>query len=343
MKVRNVTLSSNVPRAAGRRRTEFLRYGLKLKTTASALLSALLFVAPAHGQKGTSDLAVGNHLSGQESTAPREPQIIIDRVMVPAMCDFGPSVPSGGEAEARAALLDQSGPQLPTVFSMSAFSVTGFVKGSWPVVFDYLLEQDSLLIVVIAPEGREPLIYHLKGKKGHWQSRLSIPAQIGETSLVAQYTIRALDEDIGQIGPSHLHVHGIAAGPKAVGSIGIDQVTFAPATIHTSLREKARYGFHSISDFTRVDVDFIRLGTTQDRQIIAARVDGKSVGSISRNEERNGDWDGKSRVDKDKFSPQFRQWLTAPAGQHLIQVRAWYGRNNGDWAIAMSEDLVTVE
>jgi hypothetical protein len=303
-------------------------------------LGALLFLSPAYAQ---TDTAITNHSSAQGNTVPREPQIIVDRLIVPAMCDFGPSVPSGGEAEARAALIDHSGPQLPAVFSMSAFSVTGFVKGSWPVVFDYQLEQDSLLIVVIAPEGREPLVYRLNGKKGHWQSRLSIPAQVGGTSLVAQYAIRALDENIGQISPSHLHVHGIAAGPKAVGSIGIDQVTFSPGTIHTALQEKARYGFHSISDFTRVDVDFIRLGMTQDHQIIAARVDGKTMGSISRNEERNGDWDGKTRVDRDKFSPQFRQWLGAPAGQHLIQVRAWYGRNNGDWAIAMSEDLVTVE
>ena len=343
MKVERLTLIANVRTHGGRGETEVRQRGLTLKVIASALLSALLFLAPAYGQKGTSDLAIATHPSGQEGTPPREPQIIVDRVFVPAMCDFGPSIPSGGEAEARAALIDQNGPQLPTVFTMSTFSVMGFVKGSWPVVFDYLLEKDSLLIVVIAPEGREPLIYHLNGKKGHWQSRLTIPVQVGETSLVAQYTIRALDEGIGQVGPSHLHVHGIAAGPKAVGSIGIDQVTFSPATIHTALKEKARYGFHSISDFTRVDVDFIRLGMTPDQQIIAARVDGKSVGSISRNEARNGDWDGKSRVDKDKFSPQFRQWLTAPAGQHLIQVRAWYGRNNGDWAIAMSEDLVTVE
>jgi hypothetical protein len=339
MKAKKVALVK-VCKFAGQRGFEFRRCSLTLKVTVSALLSALLFVAPALAQ---TDTAITTHQSAQGSTAPREPQIIVDRMIVPTMCDLGPSAPSGGEAEARAALLDQSGPQLPPMFSMSAFSVTGFVKGSWPVVFDYLLEQDSLLIVVIAPEGREPLIYHLNGKKGHWQSRLSVPAQVGETSLVAQYAIHALDENIGQVGPSHLHVHGIAAGPKAVGSIGIDQVTFSPATIHTALGEKARYGFHSISDFPRVDVDFIRVGMTQDHQIIAARVGGKTMGSISRNEERNGDWDGKSRVDKGKFSPQFRQWLGAPAGQHLIQVRAWYGRNNGDWAIAMSEDLVTVE
>ncbi|HKF23650.1 MAG TPA: hypothetical protein VKE93_18895 [Candidatus Angelobacter sp.] len=336
MKAR-VTLAAKVRTPDGRK---LQRGALKLKVTASALLSVLLFAAPALAQ---TDLAIASHQSAQGSTGPREPQIIVDRVIVPTMCDFGPSVSSGGEAEARATLLDKSGPQLPPVSSMSAFSVTGFVKGSWPVVFDYLLEKDSLLIVVIAPEGREPLIYHLNGKKGHWQSRLTVPAQVGETSLVAQYAIHALDENIGQVGPSHLHVHGIAAGPKAVGSIGIDQVTFSPATIHTALREKAHYGFHSISDFPRVDVDFIRLGTTQDHQIIAARVDGKTMGSISRNEERSGDWDGKSKVDKDKFSPQLRQWLSAPAGQHLIQVRAWYGQNNGDWAIALSEDLVTVE
>src|SRR5690349_19852524 len=106
-------------------------------------------------------------------------QTIIYQYQPPPMpvfdCGMGQS--SGGAAEARAHILDKEGPQLPRVFSMSSFSVMGFVKGSWPVVFDYELERESLMIVIVAPEGQEPVIFRLNGKKGHWQNRLTIPAQ----------------------------------------------------------------------------------------------------------------------------------------------------------------------
>jgi len=261
------------------------------------------------------------------------------------MFDCGMGQSSGGAAEARAHILDKEGPQLPRVFSMSSFSVMGFVKGSWPVVFDYELERDSLLIVVVAPEGQEPVIFRLNGKKGHWQNRLTIPAQVGTNPTVAQYVIRSLDDDVGQATPTHFHIHGIAAGPKAVGSIGIDQVTFGPAAIRTTNGEKAHYMFHSMYDFKNVEVNFVRLALSGN-QIIAARVGKKSVGSISRNDQRNGDWDGKSDgggKDAESYPPEIRQWLKLPRGQHLVQVRAWYGAKDGDWATAFSEDYVTVE
>src|SRR5262249_21306013 len=159
-----------------------------------------------------------------------------------------------------------------------------------PVVFDYQLERDSLLIVVIAPEGQEPVMFRLNGKAGHWQNRLVVPAGVGGDSVVAQYAIRSLDDDVGQLGPSHPHVHGIAAGPKAVGSIGIDQVTFSPPTVRPSQGEKAHYMYHSISDFKHVEVNFVRVAN-DNGQIIAARVGKKTAGSIARNERKDGDWD----------------------------------------------------
>jgi hypothetical protein len=229
---------------------------------------------------------------------------------------------------------------------MSAFSVMGFVKGSWPVVFDYLLERDSMIIVVIAPEGATPFIYRLKGTKGHWQARIAIPDTLGNNPLVAEYAITSFDDNLGQLAPSHFHIHGIAAGPKAVGSIGIDQVTFGPAAIHPAQGEKAHYTFHSISDFKHVDVDFVRIALSKDGQIVAGRVGGKSFGSMSRNEQKNGEWTGKIEIDPDSLkchSADVQQWLSAPGGQHLVQVRAWWGEKDGDWATALSEDFVTVK
>ncbi len=282
------------------------------------------------------------------ATESKEPtQTIISRpVFVPGTCDLGPSLPAGGASEARASLLDKKGPQVLPVFSMSAFSVMGFATGNWPVVYDYFLEQDSLLIVVVAPEGSEPIIYRLSGKKGHWQARLELPEQLGKEPRVAQYVIRSLDENFGQIRPSHFHLHGIAAGPKAVGSIGIDQVSFSPALVHPALGERARYMFHSISDFKNVEVDFVRIAVVKG-EIIAARVGSRSMGGISRNAQKDGNWDGKSdgggKAAKN-YPPEIQQWLHAPRGQHLLQVRAWWGaKDGGDWVTALSSEYVTVE
>lgn len=288
----------------------------------------------------------GSHGATQGSTSGSEPsQIIIYQPdLPPTGCGLG-GVSSGGASEARAALLDKNGPQLAPIFNMSSFAVMGFTKGNWPVVFDYLLEQDSLLIVVIAPEGMEPVIYRLNGKKGHWQHALTIPANVGDRPVVAQYLIRSLDDGLGKVGPSHLHIHGIAAGPKAVGSIGIDVVTFGPSLIHPGLGERAHYTFHSKSDFKSSEVEFVRLAMSNG-QIIAARIGKKSVGSIAIGDQKTGDWDGKSDgggKQAQTYPADIQQWLRAPKGQHVVQVRAWWGAKDGDWATALSEDFVTVE
>ena len=296
-------------------------------------------------QTGALQIAAPQHQSGQTSGEPT--QVLVYQpppTSFAPFCEGGGSGPAGA-SEARSDLLDKKGPQLPGVFNMSNFYIMGFAKGSWPVVVDYFLEQDSLLIVVVAPEGMVPAIYHLDGKKGHWQSRISLPVSIGPKPVVAHYAIRALDDNIGQVSTSHLHIHGIAAGEKAVGSIGIDQVSFSPAAIHVAMGEQARYMFHSKMDFKNVDVDFVRLAVYQG-QIIAARVGGKSMGSVNKNDQKTGNWDGKSDGGgkyAQSYPPELRNWLKAPQGQHLVQVRAWWGAKDGDWATALSDDFVTVE
>jgi len=168
---------------------------------------------------------------------------------------------------------------------------------------------------------------------------------VGSTSVVAQYLLQSVDDNVGQVGPAHLHVHGIAAGPKAVGSIGIDQVSFAPDMIRMKLHERAHYTFHSISDFKNVEVNFVRIANNHG-EIIAARVARKGEGSIAKNEQKVGDWDGKieaSAKDIEGFPPDVQQWLKSATGQHLLQVRAWYGAKDGDWATALSDNFVTVE
>jgi hypothetical protein len=250
-----------------------------------------------------------------------------------------------GSSEARAELLDRHGPQLPAVFGLSSLAIMGFSRGSWPVAIDYALEQDSLVLLVISPEGQTPIIYRLEGKKGHWVSKIQLPPSVGEELRVSQYLVQTLDDSVGQVSPSHIHIHGIAAGPKAVGSIGIDQVSFAPSSIHLG-HGKAQFTYHSISDFDDTEVSFVRLAKSRSGEILAAAVNKKAMGSIAQNHVKNGDWDGSIKTEDlvKNFSPEVKQWLVAPTGQHILQVRAWRSRDHGgDFVTALSETIVAVE
>jgi len=317
-----------------------------LLASSTILLSSAAFLALPACAQYSETYARAPSRDGQ-ATGGAEPTRVIVMPQFPAFsnCSFGSQEMPMGSSESRAELLDRYGPQLPAVFGLSSLSVMGFSRGSWPVAIDYALEQDSLLLVVISPEGQTPLIYRLEGKKGHWVSKLQIPPSVGAELRVSQYLVQTLDDSVGRVMPSHIHIHGIAAGPKAVGSIGIDQVGFAPSSIHLG-HEKAQFTYHSISDFDDTEVSFVRLAKSRSGEILAAAVNKKAMGSIAQNHMKNGDWDGSIKTEDlvKNFSPEVKQWLVAPTGQHILQVRAWRSRDHGgDFVTALSETIVAVE
>jgi hypothetical protein len=310
------------------------------------LLLLLLPLSRAEGQQCNTDTGF-NCPKPQPPQTPSEPRGTVIFVPPPmdSGCPFGSSRPEG-DYEKRAEMLDKHGPQLPPIFSMSVFSIMGFAKGNWPVVIDYLLEQDSLLLVVVAPDGQKPQIFRLDGKKGHWQTKIQLPPEIGDQPRVSQYLVQTLDNNLGQVSPSHVHIHGIAAGNKAVGSIGIDQVSFSPASIRLDQHQHAQYSFHSMFDFKNTEVTFVRLAKSSTGEIIAASVGSKSMGSVNQNARKDGDWDGsvKPPAALKNYPPELQQWLKLPVGQHALQVRAWFGvKDGGDWVTALSETIVSVE
>jgi hypothetical protein len=274
------------------------------------------------------------------------PQIVV----VPPLpmfsdCALGAEGSRGGASEARSALLDEKGPQFLPLFSLSSLAVMGFSRGGWPVAIDYVLEQDSLLLVIISPEGEKPLIFRLEGKKGHWITKMQIPSSVGDQLRVSQYLVQSLDDSVGQVTPSHVHIHGLAAGPRAVGSIGIDQLTFSPDSIQRGKDPKAKFSYHSISDFDDTEVSFVRVGKTSTGEIVAVAVDSQHMGSITKDHVKSGDWDGSSNTgDLLRKFPDLKQWLQAPHSQNILQVRAWlHEGHGGDFVSALSETMVSVE
>lgn len=259
---------------------------------------------------------------------------------------WGPSLPgqcAAGASESRAEQLDKNGPYLAPLYSMSTFAIMGYAKGNWPVVVDYVVEQDSLVLLVVSAEGRPPQVYHLPGEKKHYQIKVTLPDWIGDQLRVAQYLVETLDPNVGATGPAHIHIHGIAAGPKAVGSIGIDQVDFEPPHMQLAQHQKAQYRFHAKRDFKHTEVTVVKLAMSTNGEIIAAAVHGDKTGSVSEDGNKRGEWDGSIKLPGKKYSEAVRGWLMVPTGEHAVQVRGWFSsQDGGDWVTALS-DLISVE
>jgi hypothetical protein len=318
---------------------------------ASWLVAAVLLVVPiarAAGQgtsdgvaSGTSPRGDGQRQSGGQGTVYVTPV----PVWFPPTPDIHPECTGGspGDYERRMEALDKNGPQTPPIYVWNAaqFSIMGFSKGNWPIFIDYFLEHPGTLLVVVAPDGRSPHVFLTNSAAGHTNARFQLPANMGDDLRVSQYLIVPLGKGLG------LHVLGISAGPQAVGSMGIDQVSFGPNSIQISHHQKAEYSFHAIKDFKKSGVTFIRLAKSNTGEIIAADVGEKNIGSVIRDGEKKGDWDGTPKPPKEavkQYPPEQQRWLLEPTGQHVLQVRAWFGVNEGgDWVFASSDTQVSVQ
>ena len=230
-------------------------------------------------------------------------------------------------------MLDKEGPQFPDVYNMSDFSIEAYAKGNWPMVIDFELEQQSVVLLTIMMEGVEPFYYHLNGNTlARHQEKLTIPTRFGDAAKPATYSIRGLSAVVGEAKPVFLRLFGIGAGPKAVGSLKIDELRFQPGKIRPQQKEKASFSFHSHEDFTKAEAEFWQVGRIANGPIIPRRVDVEKIKNIVRRDERvSSSWQGKGNG-------------KPVTGQFQLQVCAWVeGRDGGDWATALSPELVIVE
>ena len=63
----------------------------------------------------------------------------------------------------------------------------------------------------------------------------------------------------GGYAPGNVQLHGLGAGPRAVGSVAIEAVEFGPPVVQRSARQQASYSFLSKSDFNHVAVSMLRV------------------------------------------------------------------------------------
>jgi hypothetical protein len=248
---------------------------------------------------------------------------------------FGlPALPQPGAAPDAAELLTQSGPQFPATFSMSCAPVQGFVRGGWPVVIDYRPDGRSDVVLEIHTiDADRPYSVALDRAAGRRLRKLDLPGSLGDTPQVALFLVRASRPP--NATPGGVQLFGLGAGPRAVGSVAIDQVDFRPGTMRISQKQRASYSFYSRSDFNRSVVEIMRVQrNSEEIRVSLARSTSLDFG-INR-----GTWIGKKEaLTWDGMDASNR----VSNGPHLLQVRAWANSQDArDWVAAWSPSTVVV-
>jgi hypothetical protein len=230
--------------------------------------------------------------------------------------------------------LIQSGPQFPAQFSMSCAPIKGFLRGGWPVVIDYQPAGGSDVVLEIHTMGNDqPYVVQLDGSARRQIVRLDLPESISKTPQVALFLVRAVKPDGS--AAAGMQLFGLGAGPRAVGSVAIDQVDFRPGSMRVSQKQKASYSFYSRSDFNRTVVEILRVQRRADEITVSlARSTPLDVG-INR-----GTWVGKKEpLTWDGYDGENH----ISKGPHLLQVRAWLNaQDERDWVAAWSPSTVVV-
>lgn len=246
-------------------------------------------------------------------------------------------------------LLNQSGPATDLVsdwlsegpgfdarYSNSCMPIRCLVQGGWPMVVDYSPDGQSITTIELHVQGQaRPIIHELDNRRGRHLMKFELPASIGTSSRAAVMLVRSVRSRPGESGPGHARIHGLGAGPRAVGSVAIQQVDFRPPVIQRSAQQQASYSFLSKSDFNHFSVGVLRIDGVDGQIKVDLTREFSFAGGISRGSvfgrAPEQFWDGTDAGNK------------VSVGNHIIQVRAWMSsRNEADWVTAWSEQTVKV-
>lgn len=226
----------------------------------------------------------------------------------------------------------ENGPELPVSYPDGSFSVRGFTRDDWPIVVDFEPQPGTVTqLEVTVGNGRDAarrtMILDPDGSRGRQVVRVEMPASgapvpTPATYFISSVPIAALDTDrpaSAQAAP--LQIYGVGGGPRAVGSVAIEQVAFARADVG------ARFSFFAKSEFSQVRAQVQQLRRSGDKTEIVPVFDARGSNlSVGR---QTGTWPGTA-----SGSP-------APSrGAHRLQVTGWFTTDDRSWVAALAPDLV---
>ena len=223
--------------------------------------------------------------------------------------------------------LSRNGPQFPESLRMSDFHVTGFAKGGWPVVVDYDAEPGAYVLLTVVTQNAPPAAAVLAVKQtGRRLQLLRLPAEFGTSLKSAAFSLTATASRTDST-PRYLRIYGFGCGPKAVGSVAIDQLQFGPQAV-TASHPDAHFGFHTHTTFDKMKAEFMQVALV-DNSIEGQLFDDRKIDHrVADGENVSDQWNSKK----------------AKPGQIQFRVRGWMtvrsDSDGGDWVSAFSPDLV---
>jgi len=239
---------------------------------------------------------------------------------------------ASGDEPPRSAALLTDGPELPIRYPDGSFSVRGFTRDGWPVVVDFAPQPGTVTqLEVMVATGRSStkrtIILDPDGSRGRQLVKVAMPAggtptATPATYLISSVPIAALDvERPATVRAAPLQIYGIGGGPRAVGSVAIEQLAFSRATVG------ARFSYVAKSEFSQVRAQVQQFRRTGDKSDIVPIFDlRKSNLSVGR---QTGDWPGTVAGS------------SAPSrGVHRLQVTGWFTTDDRSWVAALAPDLV---
>ncbi|HNP51282.1 MAG TPA: hypothetical protein PKJ85_05730 [Nitrosomonas nitrosa] len=234
------------------------------------------------------------------------------------------------------------GPLIPSQFIFSNFSLKGYIQGEWPLAIDFHVKQSGKVYIIISAENIESYVHLLNGKNMNRQMKIiDIPERFGNTPTLAKIELRAIDENNNETSHLPIQIFGMAAGPRAVGSIGIDQVNFGPDSIHIDQGDKAHYYFFARKSFDQVFAEFRKIENKNGVLQASETIKEEKI-AMPAIDESTGQWIGSSTS---PFTWDGRTINEHPSkGLHLLQIRSWYSNSNTkDWGVSFSPDWVAVQ
>jgi hypothetical protein len=231
------------------------------------------------------------------------------------------------------ALLEQ-GPQLPVSYPDGSLSVRGFTRDGWPIVIDLQPQPGTITqLEVTTGSGHhrhtEKMVLDADGSHGRQLVKVAMPSTgsarnpTPATYVVSSIPIATFDSDRPQaVGLAPLKIYGIGGGPRAVGSVAIEQLAFNQTT------PGARFSYFAKSEFNRARAQVQQLqratdGTIQIQPVVDFFGSNLSIG------QHGGTWSG-----PDPEAP--------PAPRIFrLQVTAWFTSDDRSWVAALAPDLIT--
>jgi hypothetical protein len=234
------------------------------------------------------------------------------------------------------ASLAAQGPRFADSYAVGSFAIQGYVKGDWPMVVDFLPQPDTCTMLEISLDGKLAYtrLLDADGVKGRRLLQITLPKQLGERTRPALFMVRSERPACASQGQAPgiaapLEIYGIGCGPRAIGSVAIDQLRFEPGEPKLP-QERVRLAYRARYGFNHASVEILRYnenppGTINVQRVRARRMDALLPGSVI-----TDTWDGLDERGQ------------RSVGVHRLQVRAWFTVDDRSWVGAISPSSVRV-